>query len=67
MSDNSVIKSEITNDNKDKIEEIFKQCQDGQLYDIVIVSHHKYKNLSDVKIRYLNYVGNDNHVTLKHP
>lgn len=62
VSDGRIVKSMITEDNKEEIEVIFKQCCDGDVYDVIIVAQWQdlpYENLGKMKLRYLNYSLNE--------
>lgn len=69
VSDNLIFKSIMTNENIKQIEELFFQCQDKDLYDVVINSKYTYDNLKNVRIRFLNYSKWEDkiEITLIHP
>ena len=49
---------------------MLEQCNDNELYDVVIKSKHKCENLKSIRMRYLNYIYNyydDYELTLNHP
>ena len=58
VSDNKILKKIITYFNKEEIEQMLQQCNDNELYDVVIYSRYKYENLKNIRMRYLNYVYN---------
>ena len=43
------------------------KCHDDKLYDVIIKGNYKYNKLRKTKIRYLNYIGHYNEITLHHP
>lgn len=65
VSDNRIIKSMVTENNKEQIEDLLQMCGDGQLYDVILNSSYKYENISKIKFRYLNYMGNTFSIYLK--
>ncbi len=60
ISDNNLIKYTVRSDNMEEIEEMLEKCNDGNVYDVVIVSQYKYENLKNVKMRYLSYFYKNN-------
>lgn len=62
--------------NKHELEELMQQCNDEEMYDVVICTEYdvQHKGLENVKMRYLNYINNYDddiddsiNLTLKNP
>lgn len=45
----------ITDNNEKEIEKMLQQCNDNEIYDVIIRSEYKYENLKNIKTRCLNY------------
>ena len=46
---------------------MLQQCNDNELYDVIIYSFYEYENLKNIRMRYLNYCGLYFELTLNHP
>lgn len=62
-----IFKMTITNETRDKVNEILVYCCDNEVYDAIIYSPDEYKILKNVRIRYLNYISTKIEITLDHP
>lgn len=60
----------ITNDTKQEIKKILKECCDEYYYDVILISNNIFDDISQINLRYLNYFNRNNeevNISLKNP